>query len=59
MTFMIMPFFATSGKYHRVIWTSNHSHGQSYDMWFKTTMLIAYVIIFFMFWCSATLGNAL
>jgi hypothetical protein len=49
MAFTIMSFFATSGKYHEAIWTS--SHGQPY-IWFRTTMLIAYVVIFSMFWCS-------
>jgi hypothetical protein len=45
--------FATSGSYQGAIWTS--SHGQSHDTWFRTTMLIAYVVIFSMFWCDATL----
>jgi hypothetical protein len=25
MVFMTTPFFVTSGKYHRAIWTSNHA----------------------------------
>ncbi len=38
----------------------SYSHGQLY-MWFKTTMSIAYVVIFFMFWHSilATFGGDL
>jgi hypothetical protein len=24
MAFMVTPFFATDGKYHKAIWTSSH-----------------------------------
>jgi hypothetical protein len=46
--------FVSSGKYDMNVWTiKSCRHGQSY-MCFRTTMLVAYVLIFIMFWHNDT-----
>jgi len=49
MTFMTMPFFATSGKYHGAVWTNSHVVMGSH------IAPIIYVFIFSMFWSSVCL----